>query len=93
MTKPELEDLKRWIQLRKFYLLGELSKIRERIFNLEAEIKKERIKKRKEVLKDILFHLKTNESQFLIKFSELNTLESRANFYLETIFPEIPTLG
>jgi len=90
MKKEDLEDIKRWAQSRKATTLAELSEIRKKIFDLEKKAKGEREKKKYEVLRSVLFTLKANESEFLKKIAFYSAIESRANYFIDLIFPEIP---
>jgi predicted nucleic acid-binding Zn-ribbon protein len=93
VTKADFEDIKRWVQYQRIKYLTELSNLRKRIFELEKEIEETKDKKRALTLKSVLFTLKENEGEYLQKLAALDTIEKKANEYLEILFPEIPTLG
>lgn len=93
MTKVDFEDIKRWVQYQRIKYLTELSNLRKRIFELEREIEETKDKKGALILKSVLFTLKENEGEYLQKIVALDTIEKKANEYLEILFPEIPTLG
>ncbi len=93
MTKGDLEQIKSWAFDRQARTLVEISRLREKIFSLSNEISKEKKTKRKKVLKDILNTLLANESLFLEKLAFYKTIAKRAKDYLDSIYPEFPTLG
>jgi predicted nucleic acid-binding Zn-ribbon protein len=93
VTKSDFEDIKKWVQYQRTRYLKELSDLRKRIFELEKEIKETKDKKRALTLKSVLFSLKENEGEYLLKISTLDMIEKKANEYSNILFPEIPTLG
>lgn len=93
MTRADFEDIKRWVQYQRIKYLTELSNLRKKIFELEKEIEETEDKKGALILKSVLFTLKENEGEYLQKLVALDTIEKKANEYLEILFPEIPTLG
>ncbi|MEM5868264.1 MAG: hypothetical protein QXG39_10150 [Candidatus Aenigmatarchaeota archaeon] len=93
MAKQDLLDLKSWVNLRKVYLLRDLSLLEKKIFETEKKIKSETDRKKKQVLKDVLSILKADKSNLIIKLSDLDSILARANDYLEELYPEPPILG
>jgi predicted nucleic acid-binding Zn-ribbon protein len=93
VTKSDFEDIKKWVQYQRTRYLKELSDLRKRIFELEKEIKETKDKKRALTLKSVLFSLKENEGEYLLKIATLDMIEKKANEYSNILFPEIPTLG
>lgn len=93
MVKQDLLDLKSWVNLRKVYLLRDLSLLEKKIFETEGKIKSETDRKKKQVLKDVLSLLKEDKSNLILKLSELDSILARANDYLEELYPEPPIFG
>jgi hypothetical protein len=89
VTKADFEDIKRWVQYQRIKYLTELSNLRKKIFELEREIKETK----ELILKSVLFAFKENEGEYLQKLVSLDTIEKKANEYIEILFPEIQTLG
>jgi len=93
VTKADFEDIKRWVKYQRIKYLTELSNLRKKIFELEREIKETKDKNKALILKSVLFAFKENEGEYLQKLVSLDTIEKKANEYIEILFPEIQTLG